>query len=143
MTNKTALFALLCMWGIGSGAVPALSQGTTAAESEEEVAESQELRFTDRVWVRADADSGLPGPMQVFLSDGTLVTDSCWETYRLSAWTQVGERTLRWSEDGMEIGAEIVSMTAIELVLRLDVGGGMVQRFVAAEVPYVCPDMER
>ena len=59
--------------------------------------------FTDRVWLRADAGSA-PGAMQVYLSDGTLISDSCFETYRLSSWRLEGEE-LVWSEDGVDIRA--------------------------------------
>jgi len=36
-----------------------------------------------QAWVEAKPQSGLPGVMMVFLSDGTLLMDSCWETYAL------------------------------------------------------------
>jgi hypothetical protein len=146
MTSKSVLFALMAMWGVTTAAtLPANAQDDDATTETEDVSDEGEgdLRFTDRVWVRAEADENLPGSMQVFLSDGTLVSDSCWETYRLSAWRQVDDRNLVWNEDGMDISAEIVSLTEAEMVLRLDVGGGMEQRFVAADVPTVCPDMPR
>ena len=54
--------------------------------------------FTGRVWLRAGAGSA-PGAMQVYLSNGTLISDSCFETYRLSSWRLEGEE-LVWSEDG-------------------------------------------
>jgi hypothetical protein len=31
--------------------------------------------------------------MQVYLSDGTLISDSCFETYRLSSWRLEGENS--------------------------------------------------
>ena len=64
--------------------------------------------FTDRVWLRADAGSA-PGAMQIFLSDGTLISDSCFETYRLSSWRLDGDQ-LVWSEDGVDIRARVVSV---------------------------------
>ena len=98
--------------------------------------------FTDRVWLRADAGSA-PGAMQVYLSDGTLISDSCFETYRLSSWRLEGE-DLVWSEDGIDIRARLVSVDSNALVLRLMLRGGEEeQRFTAATVPYVCPDMPR
>lgn len=100
--------------------------------------------LTDRVWVRADDASDLPGSMQLFLSDGTLVSDSCWETYRLSSWRMTSDTTLSWTEDGMEIPAEIIELTEAELVLSLDlVSETIIQHFEPAQVPYVCPDMPR
>jgi len=98
--------------------------------------------FTDRAWLRADAGSA-PGAMQVYLSDGTLISDSCFETYRLSSWRLEGE-DLVWSEDGIDIRARLVSVDSNALVLRLMLRGGEEeQRFTAATVPYVCPDMPR
>jgi hypothetical protein len=96
----------------------------------------------NRVWVRAD-ETGLPGPMQIFLANGTLVSDSCWETYRLSNWQQVSDAAISWEEDGTTINADIATLSASELVLRLHLGSEtQEQRFVPASVPYVCPDME-
>lgn len=138
MTSKSVLLALLTMWGVGTaGCLPALAETSSAADNPQEV----DPALTDRVWTRTGSGD-LPGVMQVFLSDGTLISDSCWETYRLStwAWVDVG-KTLRWEEDGMEISAEVRSLTADQLVLRLDVGGGDEQFFEAAKVPFVCPDM--
>lgn len=100
--------------------------------------------LTDRVWVRSDDTSGLPGSMQLFLSDGTLLSDSCWETYRLSSWHMTSDTTLLWNEDGMDIPAEIVELSEAELVLALDlVTETVIQHFEPAPVPFVCPDMPR
>ena len=82
--------------------------------------------------------------MHIFLADGTLVSDSCWETYRLSTWHQVSDTEISWEEDGMTISADIASLSADELVLNLKlVGGAEEQRFAPASVPYLCPDMEK
>ena len=92
--------------------------------------------------LRSEADDALPGPMQIFLADGTLVSDSCWETYRLSKWQQVSDTAISWDEDGMTINADIASLSDSELVLNLKLGSEtQEQRFVSATVPYVCPDM--
>lgn len=119
----------------------------TAFAQDEEVPTSAPMigvSLTDRVWVRSDDTSGMPGSMQLFLSDGTLLTDSCWETYRLSSWHMTSDTTLVWTEDGMDIPAEIVELTEAELVLALDLASETVtQRFEPAPVPYVCPDMPR
>lgn len=147
MTTKTVLFALMAMWGVGlCGTAPTVAEdAATTSDSDSDVAAEAEASLTGRVWVRADGSDDLPGTMQVFLDDGTLVTDSCWETYRLSAWKYAGtQQAISWNEDGAEIKAEIKSLTASELVLRLDLGSDSVeQRFTAAKVPYVCPDMPK
>ena len=99
--------------------------------------------FTDRVWSRTE-ESGLPGSMKVFLSDGTLIEDSCWETHRLSPWRIVSETAVSWNEDGIDIDATIVSLTEAELVLRLRLADGAVEeRYAAATVPYLCPDIPK
>jgi hypothetical protein len=82
--------------------------------------------------------------MRVFLADGTLIDDSCWETYRLSEWTMESDSTLRWQEDASEIRADILTLNEEALTLRLRLTSGTEeQRFVPATMPYVCPDMPR
>ena len=143
MTTKTALFALLAMWGVSAFDAPAFAEEAANAEAS---ADQTPLKrsFTNRVWVQADENSDLPGVMKIFLSDGTLVFDSCWETHRLSNWTMAGDTDLIWNEDGMDIPAKIVSVTATDLHLQLTLGSDTVdEHYVAATVPYVCPDMPK
>lgn len=143
MTTKTALLALLTLWGVGSGAtLPAVAQERGPAL---ETADGTPLKrsFANRVWVKTDSGD-LPGVIRIFLSDGTLVSDSCWETHRLSAWHMTSDTGLVWNEDGMDIPAEIVSVSADRLVLRMNLTQGAVdEEYRAATVPYVCPDMPR
>ena len=114
----------------------------SAPVEEATAAQAKADEFTDRVWWRTDQGSA-PGAMQVFLSNGTLISDSCFETYRLSSWRQDGD-AITWSEDGAEISARVASVGAAELVLRVSLTGGEEeQHFSAATVPYVCPDMPR
>jgi hypothetical protein len=99
--------------------------------------------LVDRVWVRSDS-TGLPGVMRVFLSDSTLVIDSCWETYRLARWRMESDSTLRWQEDASDIRATIRSLHHKELVLLVSLrNGSEEQHYAAGPVPYVCPDMKR
>jgi hypothetical protein len=96
----------------------------------------------NRVWIRADAN--LPGVMRIFLADGTLVMDSCWETYRLSQWQSVSPTAISWREDTAEIRADIVDVTDQVLVLKLNlVSGIQEEHYLAGSVPYVCPDMPK
>ena len=105
--------------------------------------EVEAVSFTDRVWVRADS-SDLPGRMRIFLSDGTLLMDSCWETYRLSSWSRAPGDTLDWSEDGQEIRAALVEDGEDSLTLNLALVDGLhEERYRPAQVPFVCPDMPR
>jgi hypothetical protein len=99
--------------------------------------------FTNRVWVRPGEMNPL-GAMKIFLGDGTLLSDSCFETYRLSHWRSDGDSRISWQEDGIDIHAEVVSADEDELVLQMQLAGGSEQhRFVPATVPYLCPDMPR
>lgn len=99
--------------------------------------------LVDRVWVRSDS-TGLPGVMRAFLSDSTLIMDSCWETYRLARWQMESDSTLRWQEDASDIRATIRSLHDKELVLRVSLrNGSEEQHYTASPVPYVCPDMKR
>lgn len=142
MTSKAALFALLAMWGVGSTAcLPAFAEDAAPTESAAN-AKTSKTGLVDRVWTKADGD--LPGVMKIFLSDGTLVQDSCWETHRLSAWELTSDTALKWNEDGMDVNADIVSLTDAELVLSLKLGNDAVEeKYVTATVPYVCPDMPK
>jgi len=63
---------------------------------------------------------------------------------RLSAWELTSDTALKWNEDGMDINADIVSLTDAELVLSLKLGNDAVEeKYVTATVPYVCPDMPK
>ena len=142
MTSKAALFALLAMWGVGSTAcLPAFAEDTPTESTMN--AKTAKAGLTDRVWTKAD-DDGLPGVMRIFLSDGTLVQDSCWETHRLDTWELTSDSALKWNEDSIEIAADIVSLSDAELVLNLKLrGGDQQEKYVAATVPYLCPDMPK
>lgn len=139
MDTKAAIIALLSVWGVGTVAcAPAMAE-EPAIEDEGDT----DNPLLNKVWVQ-QGESASPGTMQIFLADGTLVSDSCWETYRLSKWQQVSETAISWEEDGMTINADISSITADELVLSLKLGNDVVeQRFAPATVPTVCPDMPR
>ena len=141
MTSKAALFALLALWGVAStAALPAMAQEATEATAAD--ARIDKPGLVDRVWSRTGTD--LPGVMVIFLSDGTLVQDSCWETHRLSKWQLTSDTSLSWDEDGMEIAADIVSLTDAELVLNLKLRNDTVeQKYEAATVPFLCPDMPK
>ena len=142
MDTKAAIIALMTVWGVGTAAtLPASAQDAKdATDDAGEIANP----LLNKVWVRTDADPSLPGPMQIFLADGTLVSDSCWETSRLYKWQQDTDTAISWDEDGMTINADIASVSDTELVLNLKLGKDIQeQRFAVATVPYVCPDMQK
>lgn len=140
MDTKAAIIALMSVWGVSA----ATSLPTQAEETALEDEGDADNPLLNKVWVQQGNDLASPGAMQIFLADGTLVSDSCWETYRLSKWQQVSDTAIAWEEDGMTINADISSLTADELVLSLKLGSDVVeQRFAPAVVPTVCPDMPR
>ena len=141
MTTKAAVFALLSLWGVGTIAcLPAYAEDSMSSEA----TDSDRDDLIDRVWVKDGDDASLPGVIKIFLSDGTLVQDSCWETHRLSVWQKDGDTAVSWNEGGTDIKADIVTLCADELVLSLKlIGGDVEERYVPATVPYVCPDMPK
>lgn len=142
MTSKAAIFALLSLWGVGTVvSLPAAAQDTSAPATESSADSDDADELTDRVWVKEGDETSLPGVIKIFLSDGTLVQDSCWETHRLSAWQKAGDHAVTWNEDGMDIKADIVTLSADELVLK--VAGMDEERYTPATVPYVCPDIPK
>lgn len=96
--------------------------------------------FIDRVWVSAVPGAPL-GSIMVFLPDGTLLMDSCFETFRLSKWGVAGDK-IRWLEDTIPIEADVSVRGKDELRLKIT-GQDREQTYIAASVPYVCPDMPR
>jgi len=145
MTSKAALFALMAVWGVGlGGALPVRAEDTTDPAPAEMTKETglAPAGFANRVWQKADGD--MPGVIRIFLSDGTLVQDSCWETHRLSVWKMRNASDLTWNEDGTDIDASIAKLepNALTLVLKLK-GGSVEEHYTAAAAPWVCPDMPK
>ncbi|MGH8188037.1 MAG: hypothetical protein ACREUC_15865, partial [Steroidobacteraceae bacterium] len=96
--------------------------------------------FVGRAWISTTPGSAR-GSMVVFLPDRTFLMDSCFETYRLMKWG-VARGRIRWLEDIVPLEAEVSMPSQNELTLQI-VGQDRPQTYVAASVPYVCPDMPR
>jgi hypothetical protein len=96
--------------------------------------------FVGRVWVSTKPGRPL-GSMVVFLPNRSLIMDSCFETYRISEWGVAGDN-IRWREDSIPIEASIELPSPDELSLHI-VGQEESQTYIAASVPYVCPDMPK
>jgi len=97
------------------------------------------LPFVGKVWISTMPGSAR-GSLLIFLPDGTLVMDSCFEPYRLSRWGMAGDH-VRWLEDTIPIEAEV--SVRFNNSLRLRISGQQERVYVAASVPYTCPDMPR
>ena len=138
MTSKAALFALLALWGVGAGsALPARADEAAADNAPAEARTGSAIGpagLVNRIWKRAETD-GQPGVIRIFLSDGTLVVDDCWETHRLSSWTCGPDGRLSWREDGRQIRARVKSLGLDRLVLRVDRRGGPVEEHYTAASP--------
>lgn len=147
VVTTAVVTAIVLVAACERGAAPAEQPASAATppsarDAEPQAAQASTPALTDKVWRRTD-QGGAPGAMQVFLGNGTLISDSCFETYRLSSWRQDGDQ-VTWSEDGVEIRARVASVDAGELMLQIHLpGGDEEQRFATATVPYVCPDMPR
>jgi hypothetical protein len=120
-----------------AAAPPAPPSGPTQASASEEPANTA---FIGRVWVSTTPGSPR-GSILVFLPNRTLLMDSCFETFRLSEWGVAGAG-IRWLEDTVPIEATVETPGKDELTLRI-AGQDRVQTYIAASVPYVCPDMPR
>jgi hypothetical protein len=100
----------------------------------------QEPSFVGKTWLSTNA-SAPPGTIRVFLPDGTLLMDSCGETYRLARWSSMNDTRIAWEEDGAGIEADVTQAAAGVLELRLHLKSELkVEHYRLAQVPYVCPE---
>jgi hypothetical protein len=104
---------------------------------------SPQPQFVGKVWLSTDA-SASPGTLRIFLPNGTLLMDSCGETYRLAEWRALDDRRIEWTEDTARIEAQITRLDDDELHLRLLLRGeAKDETYRLAKAPTVCPDMPR
>jgi hypothetical protein len=134
---KRALCLLLLLAGCQPGADRAATPKPPAPET------AAKPPFADKVWMSTSSPD-LPGVTRIFLSEGTVMMDSCWETYRLATWRMTSATGMVLVEDGQEIRADLLAAGEEELVLRLHlVDGTREERYRPASVPFLCPDMPR
>ena len=140
MSRLALLFVGLLIAGCQSRPVATETTATPAAVSADA---SLAHALTARVWSTADP-SAPPGTLLIFTEDGTLLMDSCFETYRLCKWSMVSDSVVAWDEDGAEIRATVAAASPEALTLRLARKGGEAeQHFRPATVPFTCPDMPK
>jgi hypothetical protein len=100
----------------------------------------QERSFVGKTWLSTESSAPL-GTIRIFLPDGTLLMDSCGETYRLARWTSMNDTRIAWEEDTARIEADVTQAAADVLELRLHLRSEVkVERYRLAKIPYVCPD---
>jgi hypothetical protein len=81
---------------------------------------------------------------RIFLSDGTLVMDSCWETYQLAKWQAESDSVVSWQEGPATIRATVLELDPGTLVLRMNLATETHdEHYRPAPVPFLCPDMPR
>jgi hypothetical protein len=143
MRNTNASIPIaLCALCACSGPTPPPPAATNAPPEAASTTTTVPLNgaFVGRVWIATTRGSAR-GSMVVFLPDRTLLMDSCFETFRLTKWGVARER-IRWLEDIVPLEADVSMPSPNELTLQI-VGQDRAQTYVAASVPYVCPDMPR
>lgn len=99
-------------------------------------------RLAGTVWMQT-SPAAPAGTFRIFLADGTHVTGSCSETYRLDRWSRQTARRVTVNENGTAIPMD-VTFSGTELRLRLLLkGGAREERFRPARVPFLCPEGRR
>jgi hypothetical protein len=141
-TNASISIALCALCACSGPAPPpqTATQTAPAAKSASTAEVPLNGAFVGRAWI-ATTPGSARGSMVVFLPDRTLLMDSCFETFRLTKWGVARER-IRWLEDIVPLEADVSMPSPNELTLQI-VGQDRPQTYVAASVPYVCPDMPR
>jgi hypothetical protein len=123
---------------LSTGCGPPRAGGTPMAQGA-----PPQPQFVGKVWLATDP-SAAPGTLRIFLPNGTLLMDSCGETYRLAEWRALDEHLIEWTEDTARIKAEITRLTDDELQLRLRLRGeSKDEAYRLAKAPAVCPDVPR
>src|SRR5687768_11536499 len=98
--------------------------------------------FVGKTWLSTDP-AAAQGTIRIFLADGTLVMDSCFETYRLARWEALDEKRIAWQEDTARIEAEVDDSTTGQLRLRLHLTQEIKdESYRVAPMPFVCPDVQ-
>jgi len=133
------LFAiLLCVTATSCERSPSATQNVSGDKID-----PASLAFVGKVWLTADF-ARPKGTVRIFLPDGTLVMDSCFETYRLTKWLPRSAEKIVWREDRAPIEAEVEQRTPKDLILKMHLPHEIrEEEYILASVPYVCPDMPR
>lgn len=121
--------------------LPACAGSSSGPSETQSAPRLEQPPFVGKVWIATDS-SAAPGTLRIFLADGTLVMDSCVETYRLARWESLGGTRLAWHEDTARIEAEFAQAAPDVLQLRLRLANEIKEEnYKTAQTPYVCPDL--
>ena len=129
MSRPRALVAACCLV-IAAATAPGLASAQSVSSP----------FFVGRTWISTDPTAA-PNTLRIFLPDGTLVMDSCFETYRLASWRSIGAQLIEWREDAARIEAEVTQPKPNQLRLRLRLRDETRdEHYQLAKVPFVCSD---
>ena len=118
----------------------ACAQGGGAASPDAAVEPAPTERFANIAWAQDDP-AAAPGSFRIFLADGSLVMDSCYETYRVARWRATGAATLAWMEDASVIAARIEDLTDDRMTLVLTLANEEATRsFTRIKGEILCPE---
>ena len=135
MTNTRRLLALALVPAL---AVPLAAGFRDAPEASG--AAQRTGRLTDRVWIRV-RPAEPAGSFRVFLPNGSVLTGSCRETYRVDPWRMISASRLTITEGTEAIPADVAFQgSELRLRLRLARGATREERYRPARVPYQCPE---
>jgi hypothetical protein len=137
MRTLLVVSGLLIIAGCGGSASSGPAPAPVASSSSDLPANGA---FVGRAWVSTTMGSPL-GTLMIFLPNKTLLMDSCFETYRIAEWGVAGDH-IRWREDTIPVEAVVSLSGPNELTLQV-VGQDHPQTYIAASVPYLCPDMPK
>ena len=131
---------LICSGGLIACVLAAACRSPSADQEARTASPGAPPTFVGKTWMSTDP-SAAPGTLRIFLPDGTLVMDSCGETYRLARWRAVDERRIEWHEDSARIEAEVTRVGSEQLQLRMHLVRELKEEnYRLAPVPFLCPD---
>ena len=133
------LFAItLCVLAVSCERSPSATQSVAPGQID-----PASLPYVGKVWLSADFAKP-KGTIRIFLPDGTLVMDSCFETYRLVKWLPRAADDIVWREETAPVEAQVVQRSPQDLTLRMKLPREVRnEEYILATVPFVCPDMPR
>ena len=136
-----ARLMLICSGGLIASVLAAACRSPSADQEARTASPEAPPAFVGKTWMSTNP-SAAPGTLRIFLPDGTLVMDSCGETYRLARWRAIDERRIEWHEDSARIEAEVTEVSSDHLQLRLHLVRELKEEnYRLAPVPFVCPDV--
>jgi hypothetical protein len=102
LVKMSTCWTLIDFGGLIACVLAAACRGPAADQEARTASREVQPSFVGKAWMSTDP-SAASGTLRIFLPDGTLVMDSCGETYRLARWRAIDERRIEWQEDSARI----------------------------------------